>query len=497
MIENEFGTLVEKLIYFSGQKNFSLAMKLGYDVSYISKWINLSTIPTSKNINSINDIIANFVVESVSEESLNGLINYLEIETNDVQKIDEILTSKIKDELYKSYSYSYKKYNKKNSKKGNNNNSIQIINPSLRKQYLENEALEFIEKLGQSEIIMICNLFSLSSEDKVKISGIDKSVSDQENLSTDFMKVKYILSIDENSKNIVLDTISLITMATSSRRVNSEFYSCEFASETMIIAMKNIFVHTAIFINNKCLTTVTSHDEKVINDTYETLENIANTRGRKMFLLKTPQEMLIGEEYINYMMCEDLKWLIDEITELFMPSDLFLEVGQLVFGNSPEITSRLSKIDKVLQNITYNSKIDVILYKFVLKKYADNGNIKFFNQTVTLNIEQRKRHIENIKKLLEEKEDININLDGNSYLGDYKNNNERISLYMSQDISFLKEKFNGTSQNYLIIKETRLENILKEFFDFIWSDKDKENNKEEIKKLLLNHLRYIEILKKI
>ena len=40
MDEIEFGKLIDKLIYFSGQKNYSLAMKLGYDVSYISKWIN-------------------------------------------------------------------------------------------------------------------------------------------------------------------------------------------------------------------------------------------------------------------------------------------------------------------------------------------------------------------------------------------------------------------------------------------------------------------------
>ena len=42
MYQIEFGKLIDKLIYLSGQKNYSLAMRLGYDVSYISKWINLN-----------------------------------------------------------------------------------------------------------------------------------------------------------------------------------------------------------------------------------------------------------------------------------------------------------------------------------------------------------------------------------------------------------------------------------------------------------------------
>ena len=35
MVNMEFGKNIEKLIQFSGQKNYSLAKELGYDVSYI------------------------------------------------------------------------------------------------------------------------------------------------------------------------------------------------------------------------------------------------------------------------------------------------------------------------------------------------------------------------------------------------------------------------------------------------------------------------------
>ena len=45
MVNMEFGKNIEKLIQFSGQKNYSLAKELGYDVSYISKWISGERLP--------------------------------------------------------------------------------------------------------------------------------------------------------------------------------------------------------------------------------------------------------------------------------------------------------------------------------------------------------------------------------------------------------------------------------------------------------------------
>lgn len=34
-----FGQLLEKLLYLSNQKKSVLAKELGYDISYISKWV--------------------------------------------------------------------------------------------------------------------------------------------------------------------------------------------------------------------------------------------------------------------------------------------------------------------------------------------------------------------------------------------------------------------------------------------------------------------------
>ena len=50
----EFGQLLDKLLYLSNQKEITLAKQLGYDISYISKWINGKNLPTQKSISNMS-----------------------------------------------------------------------------------------------------------------------------------------------------------------------------------------------------------------------------------------------------------------------------------------------------------------------------------------------------------------------------------------------------------------------------------------------------------
>ena len=66
-LENiEFGQLLEKLLYLSNQKKITLAKELGYDISYISKWINGRNLPTQKSISSICKTTSEFIVSSLN-----------------------------------------------------------------------------------------------------------------------------------------------------------------------------------------------------------------------------------------------------------------------------------------------------------------------------------------------------------------------------------------------------------------------------------------------
>ena len=146
--------------------------------------------------------------------------------------------------------------------------------------------------------------------------------------------------------------------------------------------------------------------------------------------------------------------------------------------------------DNFLKN---NSNLNIIMYESVFRSYVSNGNMTFFNKSINLNLEQRQRHLSHMKKLLEEKKNINLKIIENSLLDDFKNE-EKPSVYLSKNTSFLKESSNEDSENYLIVNDKKLDKILKMFFKKIWEERINNNEKEESKVLVSESLRYIEIL---
>ena len=90
-----FGNILENLLYISNQKKSSLAHALGYDISYINKWISSKNLPSAKRINEICKSIAQFIIESLTDSTYESLVNYFEIDINierDKNKIQAYLT---------------------------------------------------------------------------------------------------------------------------------------------------------------------------------------------------------------------------------------------------------------------------------------------------------------------------------------------------------------------------------------------------------------------
>ena len=45
----EYGTLLRRLVDFTGSKLYAVADEVGYDVSYISKWCNKDLLPAPQD----------------------------------------------------------------------------------------------------------------------------------------------------------------------------------------------------------------------------------------------------------------------------------------------------------------------------------------------------------------------------------------------------------------------------------------------------------------
>lgn len=502
MVNVEFGKNIEKLIQFSGQKNYSLAKELGYDVSYISKWISGTMLPASKNIKNICEKTAKFVVDNATEIHKCEILAYYKLDINKYSS-DESIIQYIQDMLNESYLFSsQKKANKNYIKVGKENteqcNSLLYIKPRLLKKHLDEDIMDLTKKEIKNDVILLADLFSLGKDDKLHIAGIRSGSTIKTEMKN--VRIRFLISFDENADDIIFNTILLMNMIKIYSNINFTFYSCKHAQYSLTSVIKeNSFTYTVYTDTKQCLFTNVSQDPKVVQDIYESLEEMIETRSRITFLEKNPREIILEKNYIEYMIGRDLRWLIGNMSELFMPSDLFLEIGKIVFGESKEIVDELKNIDAILQNAIYKSNIQILMYENAIRQYISNGRLSFFNTTITLSLEQRQKHIEYMEKILKENEDIDIKLINGNLVDDFKNK-ENPTAYLSRNINIIKGNFDEYSEyenKYLIIRDNRLDNIFKRFFKEVWESEryNISKFKEEAIIRISDLLNYINILK--
>ena len=129
-----FGNLLEKLLYVCNQKKTSLAKKLGYDISYINKWITSKNLPSSKRINEICANISSFIIDSLDEDTYSNMIEYLEVPFD---SNEEFLQNYLEDLLKETYMDTLTSNNKsllnlpKNTHSEEYYNSLSVVKPNI------------------------------------------------------------------------------------------------------------------------------------------------------------------------------------------------------------------------------------------------------------------------------------------------------------------------------------------------------------------------------
>ncbi len=129
-----FGCILGDLLHLSKQKKSSLAKQLGYDISYLSKWTSGKNLPIPKNINDICMTTSKFIVDSLTEDSLEDVKTYFQIDDN--MNTKEELVNYIEQLLKDSYVYTAQKSIPNLPRQTHwqeDYNSTMYVNPRLRK----------------------------------------------------------------------------------------------------------------------------------------------------------------------------------------------------------------------------------------------------------------------------------------------------------------------------------------------------------------------------
>lgn len=489
----EFGYLLEKLLYLSKQKKSALAKALGYDVSYLSKWTSGKNLPIAKNIYDICSITSKFIVNSLTEEALNDITQYFEIEKDLTSK--EELYIYFEEILKESYIYTSKKniqVQQKNVYWDEEYNSTIHINPKLRRYYLNKDVELFMSKSHKIDLLISADLKRLGNNDKKSLADIKHDLFHKSNdIET---RVRILFKLDDYEE-IIFNTIMIINMIAMYPSMNFEVYNCPVDANTIISIVKDSMLYTSNFTNDKrCLISTMSKDKRIVEEIYYSLETILKNQGSRIVEEKTLEEVINGKIYTQYFMNQDLRWLIGSMNELFMPPELYIEIAKSLFDDS-EILQELERVNIVLQNITYKSKVKVLIYLSEIKNYISLGKINFCNTPVELSFEQRKAHINYLKEIIMTSENIEVRLVDGGFV-EYFKNYPNPSLYLSKSIKLIEKDNHNGDNGYSVIKDSEFKSLCDEFYKNLW-EKEREiiiSDKEEILEILEKELTYVSML---
>jgi len=488
-----FGQLLEKLIHLANQKKVALSKVVGYDVSYISKWINGKNLPTQKSISNVCESVSNFIVKSTDTTSKEELKKYFGIE----EITDEELIKYIERHLKESYVNTLQKSSNNNSYKStyfeeDNYNSMIHVNPRLRKQYLSNNSKLHVIESGKLDIILSTNLYKLESDDKifiVRMKDILKKIEKDVEI-----KVRLLTGFEGSENSTILNTLYIINMIASHPDINLKIYNCDVQNSNILTVTKDSIFHSAIYENDgRCLFTSMSKEIPVVNDMYYSLDQTIKSQGKLIAENKSILDIFREKIYIRYIMGQDLKWILGNMNEFFMPSDLFMELAQELFEDE-ETIKELSQINIILQNIIYESNLKVLIYESELMKYISTREITFFNKPVKLTLNQMKAHIKNIDTIMKNNKHAEIKLieeDSNTEVTELKP-----SIYLSRTLKLIKTEPKENINDYAIIKDLEFAKICDELFNQLWNrdDEDLIRRKEEVIDRISKALIYIELI---
>lgn len=195
-------------------------------------------------------------------------------------------------------------------------------------------------------------------------------------------------------------------------------------------------------------------------------------QGNPVCEKKNTELMIKDNTYMEYIMGHDLRWIIGGMNELFMPEDLFEEVAESIFGDNEEAINELKQINIFLQNVTYKSKLRVLIYESELRKYISSGELTFFGIPTIFSFKQRERHIKYLEKILKESNDVEVRLIEGKLINEL-NITENTSIFLSKNLKFIKTNPQKIDKKfeYAIIIDDEFKNICNDLFEKIWEER--------------------------
>ncbi|MCD8125408.1 MAG: hypothetical protein LUE23_10370 [Lachnospiraceae bacterium] len=364
----------------------SLASSLGYDISYVSKWISGAKLPSMKNNDALMRNIACFFTANATPEGKEAM------EAQFFQGIpvedEQALESALEELLFQTY---------RGGKQIKEENAS-LYNCLIRPKNYNGDSASFLEE----GLMQACR--NQNGRPLEIITMVPFQMNDNKNLpfydelnngcpKTRPVRIRQTVYMKGMREHLDVYCRCICTFMWYSENVTYEFYDVDFDTDQSNYAF---IIKDGLLILNmgSCITPLKNtpiclmtSDEQTVSSYYNIISHYLHSRQQLIYKID-PKNAYNNNLVLSFLLGKNGRYLIRDMVPLFMSSRMLCNLAEQYIPD-PETRKnyiRLSRLSFLLPK-------QVIIYKAVLIDYIVSGRLHIFGKTVVLTQEERAEHL--------------------------------------------------------------------------------------------------------
>ncbi len=380
-----FGDTLHDMLDYTGLKSTHLARELGYDVSYISRWINNEKLPSMKNNSDLFHQIGRFFVDNADEQGFRMISDRL--------GLNELSELSYEEKEKTIASFLNEIYNAQKASLENGGISGRDGNNCLLSRYVEPEQIltEIRRSLSQlkdkQENIIVYNTIIDYLRDNIGIlHEILKLVEDANRR----LVVIQIVDMERMKKNLDMFCQAVVYSMMDTNRFMVKMYEGSFRDESnveMLVVRECLMMRklTDPFTNGRFY--LISNEMSVIRDYYFGMRN--SVQNKNPLVEKITSAELGKENYfVNYLFQWGFRHILTVMHLLYAEQDTLDAIleEQGTYDKNPSFKIGM-----------FNAEKSVVIFKKPILQYIYEGDINLQGGDVAkISIKLRIRHLTDI-----------------------------------------------------------------------------------------------------
>ncbi len=416
-----FGQAIKHLLHINHIKMGVLANVLGYDTSYLSKWVSEAKLPSAKCTEALCDKIAIYV-KSISTLAMQAeTAAKLLFDIYDSSVFEKILS----DRLYTIY-LEQKEEASYNPQSDNNANLVYGWVWDAKKA--TEEITEFYRKSDSAQAEGILSLpHELLFSDFIQEANLC-CLSESSSKKLHF---RQIISIQDFSGDIDMYIRYILKHLSLLLPIQIDYYSP--ASEDSVPSQNPLFLlKNHISLQGICSPFIGENRFSAITRNPSTVSELycAYNTGFQMLVPQIERLDIYDSLSYSFAIQHNNRYIMPYMGPVLLGED-FLDEFLEKYLDVPEMYEYHRKMHQMVRESEYS----LITYVSTLIDYINSGRIRLFDGVVTVTREDRKRHLKYLLEKLEAQSGFTIKIlnDRNPILSREDN---RLTLYLNENATF-------------------------------------------------------------